>query len=122
MEGKGADIVERIDTLLNGQGQSRKALVSAGVVKSVGVITAWLTRGTVPRADTALAIANYLGVSVSWLITGRDEQGLTLKERNLLVKYRSLDERGQYEVNALLDAKLEGNIPGQKEAKNPQGA
>jgi hypothetical protein len=55
-------------------------------------------------------IADYLGVSVHWLITGEDEQGLTLEERNLLVKYRNLDERGRYEVNALLDAKLAGDI------------
>jgi hypothetical protein len=43
-------------------------------------------------------------------LTGEDEQVLTLEERNLLVKYQSLDQRGRYEINALLDAKLEGNI------------
>jgi hypothetical protein len=82
----------------------------ADYVKSVTSFTDWVQRDTVPRADVALAIADYLGVSVRWLITGEDEQGFTLEERNLLVKYRSLDKRGRYEVNALLDAKLEGNI------------
>ncbi|MDR3122627.1 MAG: hypothetical protein LBU16_02480 [Treponema sp.] len=52
--------------------------------------------------------ADYLGGSVRWLLTGEDEQGLTLEERNLLVKYRSLGDRDRYEVNALLAAKLEG--------------
>jgi transcriptional regulator with XRE-family HTH domain len=104
MESQGSAIVERIDNLLNEKGQTRKALAAAGVVNSVVSITDWSQRGTVPRADVALAIADYLNVSVRWLVTGEDEQGLSLDERNLLVKYRSLDERGQYEVNALLGA------------------
>jgi transcriptional regulator with XRE-family HTH domain len=110
MDFLGSAIVGRIDTLLKHRGQTRKALVSMGVVKSVTSFTDWLQRDTVPRADVALAIADYLGVSVRWLITGEDDQGLTLEERNLLVKYNSLDDRGRYEVNALLDAKLKANI------------
>jgi transcriptional regulator with XRE-family HTH domain len=119
MDSSGSAIVGRIDALLNHRGQTRKALVAIGVVKSVTSFTDWLQRDTVPRADVALAIANYLGVSVEWLITGEDDEGLTLEDRNLLVKYNSLDERGRYEVNALLDAKLKGiigDLDGEKEA------
>jgi hypothetical protein len=77
-----------------------------------------LNRGSLPSADLFPVIADYLEVSIQWLITGKDEEGLTLEERNLLVKYRNLDDRGRYEVNALLDAKLEGNIglEGKKES------
>jgi transcriptional regulator with XRE-family HTH domain len=119
MDSSGFAIVERIDALLAERGQTRKALVAIGAVKSVTSLTDWLQRDTVPRADVALAIADYFGVSVRWLITGEDEQGLTLDERNLLVKYQSLDDRGRYEVNALLDAKLKGvvgDLEGEKEA------
>jgi transcriptional regulator with XRE-family HTH domain len=110
MNSSGSAIVGRIDTLLNDRGQTRKALVAIGVVKSVTSLTDWLQRNTIPRADIALAIADYLGVSVRWLLSGEDEECLTMEERNLLVKYQSLDQRGRYEVNALLDAKLRGNI------------
>jgi transcriptional regulator with XRE-family HTH domain len=110
-------IVMRIDNLLAIQKKERKELVSS-VGANRGALTNWDKRGTVPAADIALKIADYLGVSVRWLITGEDEQGLTLEERNLLVKYRSLDQRGRYEVNALLDAKLKGvvsDLEGEKE-------
>jgi transcriptional regulator with XRE-family HTH domain len=100
-------IVMRIDSLLKAQNKGRKDLVmSIGVNR--GVLTNWDKRETVPAADIALKIADYLGVSVRWLITGKDDRGLSLEERNLLVKYRCLDDRDQYEINALLDAKLEG--------------
>jgi transcriptional regulator with XRE-family HTH domain len=102
-------IVMRIDNLLAVQKKERKELVAA-VGANRGALTNWDKRGTVPAADIALKIADYLGVSVRWLITGQDDQGLTLEERNILVKYRCLDDRGRYEVNALLDAKLKGNI------------
>jgi transcriptional regulator with XRE-family HTH domain len=102
-------IVMRIDDLLAAQNKGRKDLIIA-IGANRGVLTNWDKRETVPAADIALKIADYLGVSLRWLITGKDEQGLTLEERNLLVKYRSLDDRDRYEVNALLDAKLEGDV------------
>jgi transcriptional regulator with XRE-family HTH domain len=105
---KGSDIVKRIDSALRERGQTRKALVEAGALKSAKVVTAWLARDNIPRADAALAIADCLGVSVRWLLTGEAGRGLTPEEGALLAKYRGLDNRGRYEVNALLDAKLEG--------------
>jgi transcriptional regulator with XRE-family HTH domain len=109
MKSSGADIVKRIDMSLKARNASRKDLyLSVGM--AINTLSNWGTRGTVPSADIALKIADYLGVSVNWLITGKDGQGLTLEEQNLLVKYRSLDERGRYEVNALLDAKMAGDI------------
>jgi hypothetical protein len=108
-------IIVRIDDLLAGREKGRKDLITA-IGANRGALTNWDKRGTVPAADIALEIADYLGVSVRLLITGKDEQGLTLEERNLLVKYNSLDDRDRYEVNALLDAKLKANLPSKKEA------
>jgi transcriptional regulator with XRE-family HTH domain len=103
------DIISRLSSLLDKDSRfSRKGLsVFSGV--SAQTISSWLNRGSLPSVDLFPEIADYLGVSLSWLITGKDEQGLTLEEHNLLVKYRSLDERDRYEVNALLDAKLDGS-------------
>ena len=112
MQEKRAAIVERIDTLLKERNQTRKDLVSVGAIKSVQTITDWNERGTIPRADTALAIADYLGVTIRWLLTGVDEAGYSLEERNLVIKYRNLDDQGRYEIKALLDAKL--SVPGEK--------
>jgi hypothetical protein len=60
----------------------------------------------VPAADIALKIADYLGVSVRWLITGEDEQGLTLEERNLVNDWDRLTEDDRRNVRALMDSML----------------
>jgi transcriptional regulator with XRE-family HTH domain len=101
----GPGIVERIDRLLASRKKKRQALAS-DLGFSAANIAKWKTQGSVPSSDAAVAIADYLGVSVRWLLTGKDEQGLDRDEWNLLVKYRSLDDQGRYEVRALLDAKL----------------
>jgi transcriptional regulator with XRE-family HTH domain len=107
----GTDIVKRIDDLLGLRGEKRQNLADA-LGFSVANIAKWKHYGSLPNSDSALAIADYLGVSVRWLLSGEDDQGLTLEERNLLAKYSRLDQRGRFEVNALLDAKLDGNISG----------
>jgi hypothetical protein len=43
----------------------------------------WKTRNNIPSADTAIKIAHFLGVSVEWLITGEDPDGLSEDERSL---------------------------------------
>jgi len=105
MEIKGGAIVERIDKQRALLGLSRKDVALAGGLKSSQSLTDW-SKGSIPQADTAVYIADRLGVSVRWLLTGEEESGLNLDERNLVIKYQSLDEQGQFEVKALLNAKL----------------
>jgi transcriptional regulator with XRE-family HTH domain len=116
MDSSGYAIVERIDYLLAKRGQTRKALVAIGAVKSVTSLTDWLQRDTIPRADVALAIATYLGVSLQWLITGEDDQGFSLDERNVLVKYRMLTEENQRNIRVLIDSMLSVPSEGKKGA------
>jgi transcriptional regulator with XRE-family HTH domain len=108
-------IISRIDDLLYERGETRKALVAAGAVESVQNITAWLKRGTLPRADNALAIADYLGISVRWLLTGKDEKALTHDEHNVLVKYQCLTNENQRVIHATMDAMLSVPDAGKKE-------
>jgi hypothetical protein len=116
MEEKGSAIVKRIDLLLKEGGLTRKALVYAGAIKSVQSVTDWGERNTVPRADVALAIADFLKVSVRWLITGEDEKGLSRNEQNLLAKFGCLTEDNQLNVQALIESMLA--VPGEgKKAK-----
>jgi transcriptional regulator with XRE-family HTH domain len=86
----GHGIVERID----GSGRNRKEVAAAVGLKSVQSITDW-SKGSIPAADTALKIADFLNVSYRWLLTGEDEAGLTPEQRELMEKYEALDEQGR---------------------------
>jgi transcriptional regulator with XRE-family HTH domain len=119
MKLSGPDIVKRIDGLLASRNEKRQALADA-VGFSAANIAKWKTHGSTPTVTAAVAIADYLGVPIRWLLTGEDEKGLTLDERNLLAKYSSLDDQGQREIQGLLDLKL-AVVPdrGLKKVDNP---
>ncbi|MDR1469395.1 MAG: helix-turn-helix domain-containing protein [Spirochaetaceae bacterium] len=98
----GRELVERIDSELAKRGEKRPELARA-VGLSTQAFTNWYKKGNFPNANTALNIAEYLGVSVYWLITGIDETGLSPCERELLNKYRVLDVRGKRTAMAIID-------------------
>ena len=52
--------------------------------KSSASVSDWLNKKVIPRADDALKIADLLGVSVRYLVTGEDEEGISPRERELL--------------------------------------
>lgn len=54
--------------------------------------TNWTARGTFPAGDTTLRIADYLGVSVRYLVTGNEDDSLSSKERELLEACRGLSK------------------------------
>jgi transcriptional regulator with XRE-family HTH domain len=110
---KGSEIVQRIDERRVSLGLSRKDVALSAGLKSVQSITDW-NNGSIPQADTALCMADKLKVSVRWLLTGDDDLAYTQDEQNLVIKYRCLDDQGQYEIKTLMDAKLsvrKENIP-----------
>jgi transcriptional regulator with XRE-family HTH domain len=107
-------IIMRIDGLLATQKKGRKDLIAA-VGANHGALTNWDKRETVPAADIALKIADYLGVSVRWLITGKDEQGLSREERNLVNDWSRLAEDDRRNVRALMDSMLDVSVYGEKE-------
>jgi transcriptional regulator with XRE-family HTH domain len=65
------DFIERMDNLLIEKNIKRETLAEY-VGLSVGVFSMWKKRKTYPRADIAVQIAKYLGVSTEYLITGQD--------------------------------------------------
>jgi transcriptional regulator with XRE-family HTH domain len=97
----GSGIVERID----GSGRNRKEVAAAAGLKSVQSFTDW-SKGSIPAADTALKIADFLKVSYRWLLTGEDEAGLTPEQRELMAKYEALDKQGQRMMFEMLDLLL----------------
>ena len=105
MEIKGCEIVKRIDQRRIIMKMTRKAVATAIGLKSAQSLTDW-EKGSIPQSDTALYIADVLGVSVRWLLTGENDKGVTVEENSLLEKYRRLTDQGRYEVTTLIDAKL----------------
>lgn len=65
------DFVSRIDLILKDKCLKRSALCEDLEISPTS-ITDWSRRGTIPAGDICLKIADYLGVSVEWLISGRE--------------------------------------------------
>ena len=103
--GMGEDIVQRIDALLKERNEKRLSLAEhCGF--SLQSLSDWSKRGSVPSADKAVAIANYLGVSIEWLLTGSEKEGLTPKQRELIRNYETLSDRDKRAVDALIASLL----------------
>jgi len=102
---KGCEIVKRIDQRRAVLKMTRKAVATAIGLKSAQSLTDW-GKGSIPQADTALYIADFLGVSIRWLLTGENDKGVTIEEQSLLDKFRRLTEQGRFEITTLIDAKL----------------
>lgn len=51
--------------------------------------------GQIPNAAIIIDISNFLGISIDYLLTGKEPEELTLEEKKLVNLYRSADERGK---------------------------
>ena len=105
-ETNGMTIVQRIDKIRKQKNISREDITSSCKISKSSFPT-WSARGTIPPADVAIKIAWYLGVSVEWLITGHDPEGLTEDDRKILDMYHLLDERDREDVLGIIEGKLE---------------
>lgn len=105
----GADIVERIDKFLTEKNIKRTVFASAVGITNQS-ITDWKTRGTVPASDIALRIAEYLGVSVEWLITGVSPAKRSAEELELLKMFSQLDDAQKDGIFALMQSNIENNL------------
>lgn len=101
-----SEISNRIDDLL-----SQNKLKRIDLVKATGIgestIRAWI-KGSVPSAEAAYKVAQYLGVTVEWLVTGIDNKSenqnlkmYTEQERELIEIFRHLDDRDKNAVLTL---------------------
>ena len=65
----------------------------------------WKRNGAIPAGDICIKIADYLGVSVEWLITGKEKEGngLTLEERHLLTLWAHLTSEQKDTISTLLE-------------------
>lgn len=90
-------ISQRIFLLLKEKKLKQKALAQkTGISESA--ISDWKKKGTNPAADNLSAIADFLGVSLSYLITGKEApqtEKLSTDQQELIDYYNKLPEREQ---------------------------
>ena len=77
-----------------------QATIAKHIGKNNNQVTSWKERNCNPPAEYIPPIAELLGVSVSWLMTGAEEgvTPLSTDENELLNKYRKLSLQDQREV------------------------
>ena len=90
MSVSGEDFVNRVDSKLKELNLKRQVLAEYCKF-SIQTFTDWKRRDSIPSADIALKIANYLNVSVEWLITG-DEGEIPHEILNLAYEINALPE------------------------------
>lgn len=93
-------IVERIQSEISKKGISIKALEKE-IGLGNGTIKRWDTSS--PQCNKIQLVANYLQVSLEWLITGKEFNNLTREEANLITAYRNADPAIQQAIKKLLD-------------------
>lgn len=84
-----SDILARVYLAMEQKGV-RRAEVYAGAGLAENTFSVWAKRKTIPRSDVLLRLADYLGVSMRWLLVGQDENGLNADETELIRCYRSM--------------------------------
>lgn len=89
---KSMGIYERIQTKATEKGISIKKLEQEVGIGN-GVIKRWNTSS--PQCNKLLLVANYLQISIEWLITGKITNELTENEKELLKNFKTLPEREQ---------------------------
>ncbi|PKL28916.1 MAG: hypothetical protein CVV46_03695 [Spirochaetae bacterium HGW-Spirochaetae-2] len=103
------DMWVRVRQKLDQMAVSQNELARA-IGASSAQVSAWVTNNRIPRADATLKIADYLGVSVRWLLTGEPEKpGLTpqqslegvMMDNGLLAVIKRLKDADKLQVAAI---------------------
>lgn len=94
-------ITDRINEVLK-ENNLRRADLSRGTGINANTIKGW-GDGKIPSAIAAQKVAQYLGVSLDWLVTGEGEtppinKAFTPEEQELIDIFRILDERDKRDL------------------------
>ena len=88
-------ISQRIFQLLKAKGKMQKELAAYTGI-SAAAISDWKTHGTNPSSDKIVAIAEFLGTSPEYILTGKEsENNLSENEIEVLHIYRKFSDRDQ---------------------------
>jgi len=100
------EIVDRIDTLLKARNEKRQALYDYADIAS-NTFPNWTKReDTKIPAQILFKIAEYLNVSMEYLLTGIEKQvaGLSAEEQSIIDKFRILKRENQITVIDLINS------------------
>ena len=86
------DVFQRIDDLLKEKKISQKELAQNIGLSSAQVFTNWKLRDSIPPADIACKIADFLGTTVEYLVTGEEKNPLQTKVDTLAKKLDRIAE------------------------------
>ena len=87
-----SDFVDRIDSLLSQHNKNRNDIYNdLGIAKNI--IGQWKQRGTIPSADTALKIAQYLNTTVEYLLTGKESDEYKNKYDGLVSEIKDFADK-----------------------------
>lgn len=106
-----SDVVDRIDALLAQRNENRNHLRNVGIMQQT--ISGWSRHDRMPRADDLLKIADYLGVSMEYLLTGEVKK-LTADEVNIIYKIRMLTTEQKDILQNQLDYMVSVNLEKKK--------
>lgn len=99
-------ICERIFEIIE-----QKNLKTADLARKLNVkqsvISNWKKRNTNPPIEYALVICEFVGVSIEYLITGKNSPDLEMNETEMLNLFRQLPEQEQIRELGRLEAKAE---------------
>lgn len=99
-------IIDRIFSLMEQKNIKNIELANKLEVRK-SVISSWKSRKTNPPAEYIDKIAELLGVSISYIITGKDEYSdLSADEIKLLEKYNVLTERNKGKIETFIDERI----------------
>lgn len=100
------DFWSNVKALLKGRKATQDWLASECNVSS-GTLKNQVARNILPSVDIALRIACALGVSVEYLVTGEEGEGLTAEERALLEAWRDAEKAIRMGAMDMLEASAE---------------
>lgn len=106
-----SDVVDRIDALLAQRNENRNNLRDIGIMQQT--ISGWSRYDRMPRADDLHKIANYLGVSMEYLLSGEVKK-LTTDEINIVYKIRMLTPEQKDMLQNQLDYMVNLNLEKKK--------
>lgn len=99
-------VLEELDFL-----NASKADIARFLNVRKSTVYSWFERDTIPAADTALKIADFLNVSLEYLVTGEKDESKKSKtelsdfEKNLLKESAGLLPEDKVELMAYIDMK-----------------
>ena len=105
---------ERLEALLKVNKITQKELAEQLNIRRPS-ISDWKKDGTYPRLDIAIKIAQILGTTTEYLVTGKPPKDITEEEYDLVNNFRQLDHSGRKEIIKFVDFKL---LEAKEEEKN----